>query len=84
MLGTTRGQSTPYKLPLGSLSSLKMTTFFTFVLLPLVLIIAVLSWVSETKNQKIRRWVKAGISQREAARRLGVSRYQVANALALA
>jgi hypothetical protein len=59
-------------------------TFLTFVFLPLVLIIAVLLWVSESKDQRIRRWVKAGVSQREAARRLGVSRYQVAKALALA
>ena len=59
-----------------------MTTFFTFVLLPLILVIAVLSWVSESKDQRIRRWVKAGVSQREAARRLGVSRYAVSKALA--
>jgi IS30 family transposase len=59
-----------------------MTTFFTFVLLPLVLIIAVLLWVSESKDQRIRRWVASGISQREVARRLGVSRYAVSKALA--
>ena len=59
-----------------------MTTFFTFILLPLVLIIAVLLWVSETKDQKIRRFVKTGLSQREVARRLNISRYAVNKALA--
>ena len=61
-----------------------MTTFITFVLLPLFLVIAVLLWISETKDQKIRRWVSTGVSQREAARRLNISRYAVSKALAAA
>jgi hypothetical protein len=60
-----------------------MTTFFTFVLLPLFLVIAVLLWASESRDQKIRRWVKTGISQREVARRLNISRYAVNKALAV-
>jgi len=59
-----------------------MTTFFTFLLLPLVLLFCVLLWLSESKEQRIRRFVSSGLSQREAARRLGVSRYQVTKALA--
>ena len=59
-----------------------MTTFITFILLPLFLIVAVILWVTESRQQRIRRWIAAGISQREAARRLGISRYQVAKVLA--
>ena len=61
-----------------------MTTFITFILLPLFLIVAVILWVTESRQQRIRRWIAAGISQREAARRLGISRYQVAKVLAAA
>jgi DNA-binding CsgD family transcriptional regulator len=60
-----------------------MATFLTFVLFPLVLIVAVILWATESRQQRIRRWVAAGISQREAARRLGISRYQVSKALAM-
>ncbi len=59
-----------------------MTTFLTFLLLPLLLVFAVLLWLSESKEQRARRWVKSGVSQREAARRLNVSRYFVSKALA--
>ena len=61
-----------------------MTTFFTFVLLPVFLLCAVILWVSESKEQRIRRWVASGVSQREAARRMNVSRYRVSKILAAA
>ena len=61
-----------------------MTTFFTFVLLPVFFVIAVILWATESREQRIRRWVSNGLSQRAVARRLGVSRYQVAKALAAA
>ena len=61
-----------------------MTTFLTFVLLPLLLVFAVLLWLSESKEQRIKRWVSNGVSQRECARRLNVSRYAVSKALAAA
>jgi predicted DNA-binding protein (UPF0251 family) len=61
-----------------------MTTFLTFILLPLLLVVAVVLWATESREQRIRRWVSQGVSQREAARRLGVSRYQVTKALAAA
>ncbi len=61
-----------------------MTTFFTFLLLPLLLVVAVALWLSESREQKIRRWVSNGMSQRSVAKRLGVSRYQVTKALAAA
>ena len=59
-----------------------MTTFLTFILLPLLLLVAVVLWATESREQRIKRWVASGVSQREAARRLGVSRYQVTKALA--
>jgi predicted DNA-binding protein (UPF0251 family) len=61
-----------------------MTTFLTFILLPLLLVVAVVLWATESREQRIRRWVSQGVSQREAARRLNVSRYQVTKALAAA
>ena len=61
-----------------------MTTFFTFLLLPLFLVVAVVLWATESREQRIRRWVSNGMSQRSVAKRLGVSRYQVTKALAAA
>ncbi len=61
-----------------------MTTFITLLLLPLVLLFCVLLWLSESKEQRIRRWHKTGVSQREIARRLDVSRYFVSKTLAAA
>ena len=61
-----------------------MTTFFTFVLLPLFLVIAVIAWATETREQRIRRFVSSGLSQRAVAKRLNVSRYAVSKALAAA
>jgi predicted DNA-binding protein (UPF0251 family) len=61
-----------------------MTTFLTFILLPLLLLVAVVLWATESREQRIKRWVASGVSQREAARRLNVSRYAVGKALAAA
>ena len=61
-----------------------MTTFITFLLLPLLLVAGVALWLSESKEQKIRRFVSSGLSQRAVAKRLGVSRYFVSKALAAA
>jgi len=61
-----------------------MTTFFTFGLLPLFLVIAVIAWATETREQRIRRFVSSGLSQRAVAKRLNVSRYAVSKALAAA
>ena len=61
-----------------------MTTFITFLLLPLLLVVGVALWLSESKEQKIRRFVSSGLSQRAVAKRLGVSRYFVSKALAAA
>lgn len=59
-----------------------LTAIVTFILLPLLLLWAVALWATESREQRIRRWVAAGVSQRECARRLQVSRYAVSKALA--
>jgi len=48
------------------------------ILLPLI----VLAWVSESKQQRARRWRKAGMTQQAIADRLGVSRSTVRRLLA--
>lgn len=53
-----------------------------WLLLPLLLVVAVVLWLTESREQRIRRWRAAGMSQRSIAERLGVSTYQVRKALA--
>ena len=60
------------------------TTFLSLLFLPFIILLAVALWLTESREQKIRRWVAAGLSQRECARRLQVSRYAVSKALATA
>jgi ABC-type spermidine/putrescine transport system permease subunit II len=48
------------------------------ILLPLI----VLAWASESKQQRARRWRKAGLTQQAIADRLGVSRSTVRRLLA--
>ena len=48
----------------------------------LLLPIVILLWVTESREQRIRRWHRRGQSQRAIAQRLGVSRYRVRKALA--
>lgn len=59
-----------------------MTTALFFLLLPLLVLVAVLNWASESREQRIQRWHQSGQSQRAIASRLGVTRYQVRLALA--
>jgi predicted DNA-binding protein (UPF0251 family) len=61
-----------------------ITATLSILLLPLLIILGVILWVTESREQRIRRWVESGISQREAARRLNISRYAVRKALAAA
>jgi DNA-binding CsgD family transcriptional regulator len=48
------------------------------ILLPLI----VLAWASESKQQRAKRWRKAGMTQQAIADRLGVSRSTVRRLLA--
>jgi hypothetical protein len=48
------------------------------ILLPVL----VLSWLLESRTDRIRRWRAGGMTQSAIASRLGISRYQVRKALA--
>lgn len=48
------------------------------ILLPVL----VLSWLLESRTDRIRRWRADGMTQTAIASRLGISRYQVRKALA--
>jgi hypothetical protein len=53
-----------------------------WLLLPLLLVVAVILWLTESREQRIRRWYKQGMSQRCIADRLCCSRYAVRKVLA--
>jgi len=48
---------------------------------PLIVIIAVVFWLSETQPQRIRRWHRQGHTQRAIAERLGITLYRVRQVL---
>jgi DNA-binding CsgD family transcriptional regulator len=57
-----------------------MSTIITFAALLLALILLpllVLAWAAETKQQRARRWRRAGLTQQAIADRLGCSRTTV-------
>lgn len=58
-----------------------MTTIL-WLLFPLLLVVGVLLWLSESREQRIRRWRAAGMTQRAIAERLGISTYAVRKVLA--
>jgi hypothetical protein len=53
-----------------------------WLLLPLIVLVGVVYWVTETRPQRIRRWRSEGMTQKAIAERLGCSLYQVRKALA--
>ena len=53
--------------------------FLATVLAILTIPLAVIAWFLETPPDKARRWHRAGVSQRQIALRLNVSRRQVSN-----
>ena len=59
-----------------------MTSLLLFILFPLLLLVGVVLWITESREQRIQRWHRSGQSQRAIAARLGVTRYQVRLALA--
>jgi len=59
-----------------------MTSVLLFLLFPLLLLVGVILWATESREQRIQRWHRSGQSQRAIASRLGVTRYQVRVALA--
>jgi hypothetical protein len=57
------------------LTSISCVLFWA--LTPLIVVLAVLSWATETQPERIRRWHREGHSQRAIAQRLGISRHRV-------
>ena len=53
-----------------------------WLLTPLLALVAVVYWLTETEQQRIRRWRAAGMTQRAIAQALGCSTYRVRKALA--
>ena len=67
--------------PPQKMFSLLFAFLFKFAL-PLLVLVAIVDALSQTKQQRIRRLSRSGQSQRSIAERLGVTRYQVRLALA--
>ena len=61
-----------------------LTTCAAFLLALILLPLLVLAWAAETKQQRARRWRKAGMTQQAIADRLGCSRSTVRRMLAVA
>ena len=59
-----------------------VTTLLWVLLVPLVAILGVILWLSETQTQRITRLRAAGWSQQRIADHLRISRYAVRQALA--
>jgi hypothetical protein len=53
-----------------------------WVLTPLLIILAVIAWATETNRDRARRWRRQGLSQTRIAERLGCSRWRVRQLLA--
>ena len=59
-----------------------ITCALFWVFTPLLIVLAVIAWATETNRDRARRWRRQGLSQRNIAERLGCSRYQVMKLLA--
>ncbi len=53
-----------------------------WVLTPLLIVLAVIAWATETNRDRARRWKRQGLSQALIAERLGCSRWKVRQLLA--
>ena len=53
-----------------------------WVLTPLLIVLAVIAWATETNRDRARRWRRQGLSQQQIADRLGCSRWRVRQLLA--
>jgi DNA-binding CsgD family transcriptional regulator len=59
-----------------------ITCLTVWMLTPLIALVAVIYWLTETQEQRIRRWRASGMSQRAIAEALGITTYRVRRALA--
>ena len=48
-----------------------------WVLTPLLIVLTVIAWATETNRDRARRWRRQGLSQQRIANRLGCSRWRV-------
>jgi len=53
-----------------------------WIITPAIAVLALINWALETRQDRVIRWHKSGISQVAISKRLGVSRYQVRKLLA--
>ena len=53
-----------------------------WALTPLLIVLAVIAWATETNRDRARRWRRQGLSQTRIAERLGCSRWRVRQLLA--
>lgn len=58
------------------------TTILCALLWAFIIPLALVLWLSESREQRMRRWHREGMSQRAIAQRLGTTRHQVRKALA--
>ena len=59
-----------------------ITCALFWVLTPLLIVLAVIAWATETNRDRARRWRRQGLSQQRIADRLGCSRWKVRQMLA--
>ena len=59
-----------------------ITCALLWAITPLLFIVAVIYWLTETQPQRVRRLRQQGHSQRAIADRLGITVYRVRQALA--
>ncbi len=67
-----------------SLRAMLTTTFLVIwkLFLPLLLVIAVIDWLTASDDRRVRVLHRTGLSQRQIADRLNITRYRVRVALA--
>lgn len=63
---------------------LSLSTLAALLLVALLFPLLLILWASESRDQRIRRWRKAGASQQLIADRIGCSRATVRRALGAA
>jgi peptidoglycan/LPS O-acetylase OafA/YrhL len=54
-----------------------MNTLHCMLAVALAVVLGVLLWITEDDRARARRWHRSGVSQRQIAQRLSVSRYRV-------
>ena len=54
-----------------------MASFFLFILLPLIVLVALVDLATMGPERRVRIYRRSGLSQRAIAERMGISRYRV-------